>query len=459
MANIFFDLLEDKEVQVACLNTDPTKFDILDWLYYNFKCVIPKVEAIIPKDGFDDFMKRVFDDFNKLGYTLDGIVISDMNTRYDANSYSYMYDECAFKFEAESTETVIKDIEWTLSRTGRMVPVAIVEPVFLSGATVERATCNNAKQVKEWGLGKGAEIKLQRANEVIPYIMEVINISDQELPTICPACGSQLEWVGVDLKCNNSNCKGADLLDLRRWCEIIGETDGFAWLLMKQYLDYYEIGDVASLYSRKHIVFRDMQNRQLSITDQKALSFFRKLYEDKIDIEKVLLGLNIPRLGDKTAKLLARNENVCEEMFIYSATENPSIEIKTKLEDKLFNIVKDATTSAIFENMDRVSNYKYLVNRIQYKEQSTGETIKVAVTGSLETMKRSAFEKYIESYGYELSSSIKSCKYLITNNPNSGSSKNKDAQKYGVEIITEKDFLDLLGGKDTKVEAKTNTLF
>lgn len=453
--NIFYNFLDNKEISEACLNYDPLKFDIITWLDYNFEHVIPKVEATLTGNNFMQFMERVFADFQEEGYVLDGIVISDMETKYDAKSYSYLYDECAFKFEAESTETIIKDIEWTLSRTKRMVPVAMVEPVFLSGATVERATCNNAKQVKEWGLGKGAEIKIQRANEVIPYIMEVINISDQELPDICPACGHKLEWVGVDLKCVNDSCSGADLLDLQRWCELIGETDGFAWLLMKQYLDIFEIKSIADLYSKEPNVNNYFATRTLSITDTKAREFFNKLYKDPVDIERALIALNIPRLGDKTARLLAKDEKLVKELLENAKQFN--VLNDTTLFRDLLNVVKDATTNSISSSLDKIKNLSYIEDRIKYKENTNQEVIKVAVTGSLETMKRSVFEKYIESYGYELSSAIKSCKYLITNNPNSGSSKNKDAQKYGVEIITERDFLSLLGGQqETK---QTNTLF
>lgn len=240
---------------------------------------------------------------------------------------------------------------------------------------------------------------------------------DVYLPTTCPACDSQLEWVGVDLKCNNPNCKGADLLDLRRWCEIIGETDGFAWLLMKQYLDIFDIKSIAELYQKQANTNTFFTTRALSITDVKAYEFFDKLYKRPVDIEKALLGLNIPRLGDKTVKLLAKEKDLILGYYNYLQDYSQGIYGDITLyHNKFLEVVKDATTLSIKENSVKFLNLQYIIKdaRIKFKEDTNREVIKVAVTGSLETMKRSAFEKYIESYGYELSSSIKSCKYLIT---------------------------------------------
>lgn len=445
--NIFYDLGD-----TICLNSDPLKSDVIDWLNYNFSHVIPNAAGIIPKDGFDDFMTRVFNEFKKEGYVLDGIVISAKDVVYDRKSYSYIYDECAFKFPSEEVPTVIKDINWTLTRTMRMVPVLNVEAVNLAGATIENVTGNNAKYLIDNGLGKGAEITICRSNEVIPKHMSTIQPTDVELPKVCPVCNSNLSWVGVDLKCINSECAGADYLDLKRWCEVIGETDGFAWLLMKQYLDGFNIKNLANLYDRRAEIdnYFYSHSQSLSITDNKAVQFFNKLFKEEVDIEKALLALNIPRLGDKTTKELSRNIELSKRLVDYMVRQDTTQTEFATLYDGLLNVVKEATTTSIFENQTKLANLRYIYTRIKFKDVSNKEIIKVAVTGALETMKRSAFEKYIESYGYELSSAIKSCRYLITNTPDSGSSKNKDAKKYGVEIITERDFLALLGDTQNK---------
>lgn len=456
---MFFDMLDVEGVNVRCYNDEPTKFDVIDWLSYNFEDSIPKVEVRdFNLSSFNNnFMEKVFSKFKEeLDYELDGIVISDFDVKYDRKSYSYIYDECAFKFAAEEKETTINNIKWELSRTQRYIPVLEIEPVELSGATVQNVTGNNAKYLLENGLGVGAVISVCRSGEVIPKHTNTLEPADANLPTKCPVCGHNLEWVGVDLKCVNNNCQNIDISCLQQWCETIGETDGFAWLLMKQYLDEFGIQSLADLYDKRIEILDTLNHKVLSITDEKALQFFNKLYKDNIDIEKALISLNIPRLGDKTAKLLSKNTELCRKLIDYAVRQDTTQGDFAVLDDGLLQTVKDATTNSIFENQDKLSNLKYIQDRIVFKDENNAETIKVAVTGSLESMKRSAFEKYIESYGYELSSSIKSCKYLITNNPNSGSSKNKDAQKYGVEIITERAFLNMLNGTDIK---PSNTLF
>lgn len=439
--------------------------DMLQWLKANFKHCIPiYYYPVLNKSSWETYHLSTFNDFKKLGYGLDGLVLTSPDIVYDNISNGYIFDEIAFKFPAESTTTVIKNIEWELSRTQRLVPVAVIEPVELSGAIVERATCNNAKWVQDMELGKGAEIEICRSNEVIPQILSVLQPYELSLPTKCPMCGQDLVWEGVDLKCNNSNCANIKLSDLQQWCENVGKTDGLQWTLMKQYLDMYGINDIDTLYAKQDFVWQDLNTRKLSITEHKVKDFFEALYFKQVSMENALVGLNIPRLGEKTAKILSAHFDLVYQLLllsimpIYSGVtvklgENNKPTIfgsdNDWVELRLLELVKEATTETILCNIHKFSVLRYLFNedysntRIVYTRPTTDITY-VAVTGALYSMKRKDFEKYIAKYGYELSSSIKKCKYLITNTPDSGSSKNKDAQKYGIEIITEQEFLNML---------------
>ena len=466
--DIFYDLSKVDNIGEICFNSNPTKFNVIDWLSYNFKNTIPKVQATLIRDGFQEFMQKVFTEFKtsdryNLDYELDGIVISDIDVIYHRAENSYIYDECAFKFAAEEKETTVTNIKWELSRTQRYIPVLEIEPVELSGATVHSITGNNAKYLVDNGLGVGAIITASRSGEVIPKHMSTLEAADTNLPTQCPACGHNLEWVGVDLKCVNTECPHIAESDLEQWCTIVGETDGLAWVTMKQYLDKFNIHNIDDLYKNIDTMITTLQGGNASITDKKIVEFLNKLYKDMIPVEKALMGLNIPRLSEQTAKLLNKEKELVHDLMTIGSQyttvkDRDMISIPDTLKNKLLGLVKEATTESILSNLGKLNTLHYLyeqdIPRIIFND-NTDEIIKVAVTGSLDSMKRSAFEKYIQSYGYELSSSIKSCKYLITNNPNSGSSKNKDAQKYGVEIITEKEFLDKLG----KVTTKSNTLF
>lgn len=175
---MFFDMLDVEGVNVRCYNDEPTKFDVIDWLSYNFEDTIPKVEVRdFNLSSFNNnFMERVFSKFKEeLDYELDGIVISDFDVKYDRKSYSYIYDECAFKFAAESVDVKVTDIIWNLTRTQRLVPIVQFEPVFLSGAVLQNATGHNAKFILDNGIKVGSTIEICRSNEVIPYIKKVVD--------------------------------------------------------------------------------------------------------------------------------------------------------------------------------------------------------------------------------------------------------------------------------------------
>lgn len=446
----YIDMVVYKVVGQENKATMTKREEMLQWLNLNFQHSIPiYYYPILNLSSWEAYHEETFEQFKKLGYGLDGLVLDNPEIVYDATTNGYIFDEVAFKFNAETTETTVKEIEWTLSRTQRLVPVAVVEPVELSGAIIERATCNNAQMVQDLGLGKDARIEIQRANEVIPYIVNVIDTSSEPLPEYCPMCHSKLEWVGVDLKCNNKECPNVKLSDLQQWCESIGETDGLQWTLMKQYLDLYGIDEIEDLYIKQTFILNDLNTKKLSITELKIKDFFERLYINPVPVERALVGLNIPRLGEKTAKLFKDKKPLVDRMLLFFLNMNPQDDnyIKTSLLD----LVKDATTTSIYENQIKFTNLRFLYDdsltksRLQYEEQSLGEKKYIAVTGALTKMKRKDFEEYISKYGYELTSNLKKCLYLVTNTPDSGSSKNKDAQKYGVEIITEENFLKKLG--------------
>lgn len=426
--------------------------EMLHWLKLNFDKVVPEYYyPVLNEPSWNTYHNETFETFKKLGYGLDGLVLTLPDIMYNRMTNGYTYTEVAYKFQAESTTTIVKDIEWTLSRTQRYVPVAIVEPVELSGAIVERATCNNAMQVKEWGLGKDAEVKIQRANEIIPYIMEVLNTVDINLPTNCPVCGSTLVWDGVDLKCDNDKCLNIEYSNLQQWCEVIGKTDGLQYTIMKQYLDKYCVSTISDLYKNIDFILNDLKSRKLSITEEKILEFFEKLNgKYSVLASDALIALNIPRLGEKTAKLLSKDSKLVNDLYHYSLDweKDNSLKIDTTLYDRLYEVVKDATTVSILDNLNKFSNLKYICGEnkmgLLFLNNTTEDIKYVAVTGSLKSMKRKDFEKLINDYGYELTSNLKKCEYLITNDPTSGSTKNKQAIEYGIEIITEENFLKSL---------------
>lgn len=134
------------------------RHQVLEWLSQNFKHHIPELCIYITQDWDSNIAVNIFNLFKQNGYNLDGLVLTLDNIQY-TNNNGILYTEVAYKFAAETVNTIVRDIKWTLSRLQRYVPVVEIEPVELSGARIERATGNNAKMIQDLGIGIGAEIK------------------------------------------------------------------------------------------------------------------------------------------------------------------------------------------------------------------------------------------------------------------------------------------------------------
>ena len=363
--------------------------------------------------------------YNK--YPADGIVITSNDIKFvpGTNGTVIEYEATAFKFPAETKETVITGIEWNLSKTKNLVPTILVQSIELSGVTVGRAAGSNAKRVLDRKWGVGAKVKMTRSGEVIPYIEETIEPSTPELPTVCPSCGSELGWDGVQLHCFNPDCKDIQIQDLLVWCQNIAPTDGLGDTLLIKFFEEFEIKSVEDIYNPKTSVFCLSRGTQKS----KFVDMFNTLLNGKIKITSALKALNIPRLGDVASDLLSHYPDDIKKMM------------DGDIPDNLAYKIGDANSKSIINHMDKFKRLNYIKNNLLFEDNSTNNSkIKVAITGSLESMTRNQFEKLLNEKGFILGDITKDTKYLITNTPDSGSGKNAKADKLGIEKITEADF-------------------
>ena len=371
--------------------------------------------------------------YNK--YPADGIVITSNSINF-VNS-AVEYTATAFKFPAETKETTITDIEWNLSKTKYLVPTIIVEPVRLSGATVTRAAGCNAKMVldKQWGIG--ARVKMTRSGEVIPLIENTVVPVKPELPITCPCCNAELIWDGVHLKCPNPECKDMQIQDLLVWCNNLAPTDGLGdTLKIKFFEEWHErFGldiSVEGIYRFHHPVLNSFGVNGV----QQEL--FRKMVArlkssgrpdpEPMSIISALKALNIPRLGDATADLLSHYPDDIKKLM------------DGEIPDNLAYRIGDANSKSIITNIKKFARLNYIKRNLVFEDNSSNNSrIKVAITGSL-SISRKDFEKLLNEHGFILGDISKDTKYLITNTPESGSSKNAKADKLGIKKITESAF-------------------
>ena len=400
---------------------------------HHFNDVVPALHLnVMYEDTYLDILSDIRDKFNE--YPIDGLVLTLNNLGYSPDNKAVLYNQVAFKFDAEEKETTIKNIVWTLTRTNRMVPVAEIEPVFLSGARVSRVTCNNAKYVRDNKLNIGAVVRICRSNEVIPKIMEVISGCDQAgLPDKCPVCQEDLKWDGTDLVCDNPNCRNNENSDFIMWISSIGNIDGIGETLKLKFFDELGISTVRDIYENPAAIdkWHDMNQSQRKLFT-KVLD---KLLKDPVDPVDALCALNIPRLGRSSAEKIVADSDLCRTIF----------NGQYKFDDgRLAATVGNATAESIRENGVRLSRLIYVRDRVSYKEVvNKSELIKVCVTGKL-SCKRSDFEKWLVEHGYVNTGIGKDTFVLITDDPNGSSSKNKKANELGIRKMSESEFRNMV---------------
>lgn len=249
------------------------------------------------------------------------------------------------------------------------------------------------------------------------------------LPTKCPNCSGELTFKGLDLVCANPDCGNRTEKDLMYWMSYIGDVEEIGSKLKAQWLEENEIDSLTELYSRSRdsFMFKD------SVTGQKLAQMADKLFIAPLDVYLVIFSLNIPRLGWTTVKKI----NWTKENIELLSKGVVSKSLESQFTNSVLNSVKQEIKK--FEILGNI------LTRLQYPSDETAVTQKgkVAITGAL-SMKRKDFEKLLIENGWELAGISKDTKYLITDNPNSGSSKSQAANRLGVRKITEEEFMKVI---------------
>lgn len=415
------------------------------------------VDYDIVEDASSITQKSLEDDFNryKNKYLCDGVVLTrgertpiKLGTKYD-DKHAIENDEIAYKFEDETVITEIENIRWKMSKGNKAIPVINVKPVQLSGVTVQNATAFNAKYVYENDLDIGSQVELLRSGEVIPYITRVINGSDgtgrAKLDNmICPYCETHLVWDGVDLICPNKECANRDFQNLRIWVNSVAPIDGISETLNFKFFEEKGIDSLDTLYSYSYddLAFPGEESNTHKGKFNQVLD---KLFNQPINFTQLLVGLNIKMLGVKNANKLATSDDFIAIFKEFLETEDTDV-FMSKASIIVTNVIGQAMANNICSanGLIKIKTAKYVQNRIDYTYEVQKTLIPVVITGKL-SVPRKEFEIYLNENGYEVKGAIsKDVKYLITDNPNSSSSKNKKASELGIEKITEAEIRDII---------------
>ena len=377
---------------------------------------------------------------SKLDYDIDGLVIriNDLDLQQSLGDKDLRpKGAIAFKFDNEAKESVIRDIVWQVGNSGRLTPVATVDPVTLVGATVTRASIYNITYIEDLNLDIGATVLVVRANDVIPRIEELIKGTGKthKAPTRCPECGSSVTLSGENLMCYNTlTCPAQVIGRIKNW---IKDLNVLEWgdTLVEKLVQSGKVTTIADLYK--------LTVDDLASIDRMGKKSAKKCHDTlwagaDVPLEIFIGALSIPMIGSSTIKLImSAGCDTLEKFGQLGAAQFESVPgvgpVKAKsLADGLI-----ANQKVILETLKNGVTIKSIV-----QGKLTGKSI--CFTGSM-NIKRPILEKMASDAGADIKSSVgKGLTYLVIADPNSTSSKAVTARKLGTVLISEQNFLDLV---------------
>ena len=459
-------------VSGAIRNLDPkeTAKRNLDWFCYNVlyaegKSFSTQIEMFdfLNKNGFlispykhfknpNDILKeidKVDKEKSNLDILIDGMVvkINQLNLR-DEFGYTSKFPKwaMAYKFEAQELSTILKDVIWQVGRTGKITPIAIIDPVNLSGATIYRATLNNYMDILRKNISIGSRVFVRRSNEVIPEIMGLAEQLEGSKPIIkpkvCPSCKTPLVQIGALDFCPNSDSCPEQIIDrithfaTRNAMDIEGFRDSTAKLLYDTKL----VKDVADLYSLKE---EDLLKLPL-FKEKKARNLLDAIEKSKdVELSNFIYSLSILNVGIKTAKDLAKYFRTLDDLK--NATEEDLAKIRDIGDVVAHSICEYFSNEKNLSLIDRLLKSGVKIKNSSQAGNNSGifEGKTFVLTGTLESYTRAEATALIEKNGGQTSSSVsKNTDYVLAGKE--AGSKLSKAQSLGIKVIDEQTFKNLL---------------
>ena len=408
---------------------------------------------LVTVDNIEDEVAYFANAIAKNDFPSDGLVLVYDDIAYGESlgrTSKFPRDSFAFKWADEIRETTLLEIEWSPSRTGLINPVAIFEPVELEGTTVSRASVHNISIMEELELGIGDKIEVYKANMIIPQIASNLTRSGvKNIPTECPACHGKTEIRQVSdakaLYCTNEACgakhlKSFALFVSRDALNIDGLSEAtleklIAKGLISEYVDIFHLQQHAqAIINMEGFGEKSYENLKNSIAQARTTTLPRLLY-----------GLGIAGIGLANAKVICKEFHYdIERMMHLTEEELSSVSGIGPVLAKAFTVY--------FAQEKHVQQLKALLQELNIPEEvNTGAQIfenkTFVITGSVEHFaNRNEVKEVIENKGGKVTGSVTTkTDYLINNDVNSTSSKNKKAKELGIPIITEAEFIQMLG--------------
>lgn len=444
--NFFSYFIYTDEIQIK---THFESIKLLEELKFPVNNHYKKASSIEQVKEFCDEVEKLRD---HLPYEIDGVVIK-VNSVSEQELLGSVSKSprwaVAYKFKAKEAETKLKDIFCQVGRTGTVTPVADLQPVFLAGSTISRATLHNFDEIKRKDIRAGDYVKIEKGGDVIPKVLSVIkerrgkDSKPYRIPDKCPVCGTKLEKPEEEVYyyCPNYNCPAQvqgriEHFVHRNAMEIEGLGESIIEIFLengfiKNYSDIYDLK-----YHREELMALDrfgeksIDNILNSVEQSKSRPF-----------DKVLFALGIRHIGERTAKILANSFGSLDRISEATEEEIQRVhEIGPKIAQSVTKFFKDK------KNIELIARLKKAGLRFESEKKKNPEKINDKVnnrtfvlTGTLENYKRDDAQKIIEELGGRVSSSVsKKTDYVLAGSE--AGSKLEKAKQLGVKILDEKEF-------------------
>ncbi len=429
-------------------NTDiKNQVEIYNFLKQNKFNVIDKWQLCSSYEEIEDAVKAIDDLRGSLDFLIDGAVIK-VNDIAERKLYGYTAKfpkwAIAFKYAAEEMSTKLNSITWQVGRTGKITPIAEIEPVELAGATIKRATLNNYNDILRKKIKLNDYVFVRRSNEVIPEILGVARETEDSMPIqkieYCPSCGAKLVEIGANLFCVNTYHCPEQIKDRithyasRDAMNLVGISDK----TVAQLYSVLSVTNIADLYK---LTAEDLSKLE-GFKSKKITNLLDAIKKSKdVELSQFIYSLGISNIGKKSAKLLAK------EFKTFDNFKNATIEQINNI--FAFGDVMSESIVEYFKNLNNVSIIdKLFESGVKIKEYKSSNSQKLSslvfvLTGTLPTLSREEATKIIEDNGGSVSSSVSKKTDFVLLGENAGNKLDK-AKSLGIKTISEAELLKMV---------------
>lgn len=389
---------------------------------------------------------------------IDGLVFKFDDVKYGESlgkTKHHYKDGIALKFQEEEEESIVRDIEWQVGRTGKITPVAVFDPVELEGTTVAKASVHNLGVLTKLNVQIGSKVTVVKKNEIIPQIIKASGGSGYvKSPGFCPVCGKPtriaVEGDITELFCDNPDCMAKHIANLVYFCsKECMDIDGLSEKTIEKFVSEGLIHNIFDIYSlnQHHDKIVDFDG----MGENSYNNLINAIEKSRnVKFENFVAALGIPKIALAKAKILGEKFDHDWQKFI-SAVKNgfDFTELDTfgaELNKNIYEFMENSFFA--HDYYEKLANHMNFIKPDKPKVAQTMSGKVICITGTLNHVSRKELQKMVENAGGKVTDSVsRKTNYLVNNDLESQSSKNMNAKKFGVDIVSEDDFLNILKGE------------